>query len=233
MNARLLRILSFTLFFLGVLLGFGLAIITIWSRLEANHYYFKGLKYDAFTGLRCPIMIAPTQQGMVTAVFNNPTEREDSFFYRAEINGRVSTRQVEDQIMVPPRQSKSIQLGVDANDVDLMFFIFVKMNIMPTAIHSPQEAVCGIVVLDLLGLGGAQISTAALCLSFVGIASGLGLWHETNDSADQNIRRVMQALGFLVLLTMLAGSIGWWMVGIALSAVTSLLIVISVRFAID
>ena len=232
MNTKLLRILSRAVFFLGVILGFALSVITIWNRLEGVRYYFTGAQYELFNGLRCPVMIAPNEKGIVTAVFNNPTDREDNFFYRAEISGDVTTRQVEGQIAVPAHQRKSIQLTVDANDVDLMFFIFVKMNILPNALHRSQEAVCGMMIVNLLGLTGTQLSTVAFSLSFLGIAIGLVLLQKTGTNADQNIRRPMQALGLLVLLTMFAGLMGWWIAGLALSAITALLIVISIHLAI-
>lgn len=130
-----------------------------------------------------------------------------------------------------PHQTKTIQLAVDANDVDLMFFIFVKISILPNSVHRSQEAVCGIMVVNILGLTGAQISTAALFLSFLGIAVGLGLWQQTSTKADGDMRRVVQTLGFVLLLTMFAASMGWWIVAIALLVVTILLMVISLRFA--
>jgi len=232
MNKKLLRILGVTVFFLGVIIGFALAIISIWSRLEAVRYYFTGAKYEAFRGLQCPVMIAPNEKGIVTAVFNNLADKEDNFLYRTEISGDISTRQEEGQIAVAPHQTKSIQLTVGANDVDLLFFIFVKMRILPNALHRSQEAVCGIIIVNLLGLTGNQISTGALSLSFLGIAIGLGLWQKTGSNADENIRRAMQALGLVVLLTMFAGLMGWWITGLALSAITVLLIIISIHFAI-
>src|SRR5688572_29086256 len=143
MNTKRLRILSGTVFFLGVIIGFALAVITIWNRLEAVRYFFTGATHERFNGLRCPVMIATNEKGIVTAVFNNAKDQEDNFFYRAEISGDISTRQVEGQTAVPPHQRKSIQLTVDANDVDLLYFIFVKMTILPNALHRSQEAVCG------------------------------------------------------------------------------------------
>jgi hypothetical protein len=232
MNMKLLRILSGTVFYLGVIFGFALAVTSIWNSLEAVRYYFTGAKYEPFDGLRCPVMIAPTEKGMITAHFKNTKNQDDNFFYRAEISGDISTRQVEGQILVPPHQRKSIQLTVDANDVDLMFFIFVKMRTLPNALHRSQEAVCGIMIVDLLGLTGIQIATAALSLSYLGIAIGLGLWQKTGTNADQNIPRVMQALALSVLLTIFAGLMGWWIAGLALSAITTLLIIISMHLAI-
>lgn len=233
MNTRTLRILGRAAFFLGVIIGFVLSIIAIWNNLESTSYYFRGVKFLPFPGLRCPIMIAPTEKGIVTAVFNNPADREDNFFYRAEISGKgSSTRQVEGQIAVPPGETKSIQLTVDVNDVDLMFFILVKMSILPNAIHKSQEAVCGIMLLNILGLTGVQISTIALFLSFSGMALGLGLWQQTNTKSDPDVPRVVQVLGFVVILVMFAASMGWWTPAIVLSVLTILLMVISLRFAI-
>jgi hypothetical protein len=232
MDTKLLRILGGAVFFLGVIIGFALAVIPIWNRLEAVRYYFTGARYEPFNGLRCPVMIAPTEKGIVTAVFNNPADKEDNFLYKAEISGDVSTRQVEGQTAVSPHQTESVQLTVDTNDVDLLFFIFVKMTILPGALHRSQEAVCGIMIVNLLGLTGTQLSIAAFSLSFLGMAIGLVVWQKTGTNADQNIRRAVQALGLIVLLTMFAGLMGWWIAGLALSAITVLLIVISIHHAL-
>ena len=233
MNTKSLRFLSRAIFFLGVVIGLTLSGIAIWNNLESTSYFFTGGKYAPFNGLRCPVMIAPNEKGIITAVFNNPTNEEDNFFYRAEISGKAfSRRQLEDQVAVSPHQTKTIRVAVDANDVDLMLFIFVKISILPNSVHPSQEAVCGVMIVNLLGLTGAQISTAALFLSFLGIAIGLGLWQQTSTKEDRDIRRVVQTLGFVVLLTMFAASMGWWLAAIVLLVVTILLMVIFLRFAI-
>ena len=121
--------------------------------MSSTNYFFTGVKYSPFNGLRCPLMLAPTEKGIVTAVFNNDTNDEDNFFYRAEISGKAfSRRQVKDQIAVPPHQTKTIQLAVNANDVDLMFFIFTKITILPNSVRPSREAVCGVMIVNILGL---------------------------------------------------------------------------------
>jgi hypothetical protein len=232
MNAKAFLVLSHAFFFLGVVIGLALSVIAIWNNLEATSYYFAGVKHPPFKGLRCPVMIAPSEKGIVTAVFNNPTNEEDNFFYGAEISGRAfSTREIKDQIAVPPRQARNIRFPVDANDVDLLFFILVKITILPNSVHHTQEATCGILVANILGLSGAQASIAAVFLSFAGIAVGLGLWQETSLKADRDRGRVVQTLGFVVVLTLLAAAMGWSAIAIALIVITILLMVISVRVA--
>jgi hypothetical protein len=213
-------------------MGLILSVIAIWNNLESTSYFFTGVKHDAFKGLRCPIMIAPSERGIVTAVFNNSTNEEDNFYYRAQISGKAfSTRTVENHITVPPHQAKSVRLTVDADDIDLLFFILIKVTILPNSVRSTQESTCGIMVANILGLTSSQISTSAIFLSFSAMAVGLGLWPQTSDKAGRGQRYIVPTLGFAVLFTLLAASMGWYAVAIVLAIVIILVMLISMRFA--
>jgi len=232
MNRTLLRLFAYALFYLGVILGFALALISLWNRMEAISYFFQGTKYAPFHGLHCPAFLSPTEQGIATAVFKNPTNEEDTFYYRTEISGAPSTRRSEGTITMPPHQRKSIQLTVDAKDVDLLFFIFVKIHILPNALHDSQEAVCGMMMVNILGIRGVPLATLAISLSFLTMAIGWSLWQQTSTKTDGNKQRVLQTLGLVVLSAMFAGAMNWWIVGVALSVITLLLLVISLRLLI-
>lgn len=232
MNSRTFLILSRAFFFLSVVMGLILSVIAIWNDLESTSYFFTGVKHDPFHGLRCPIMIAPSERGIVTAVFNNSTDQEDNFYYRAEISGRsFSTRQIEDHIAVPPHQAKNIRLTVDAQDIDLLFFIFTKLTILPNSVRSTQESTCGVMVANLLGLTGSQILTSAVFLCFAAMAIGLGLWPQTSGKNGLGVQYIVPTLGFTVLFTLFAASMGWYTVAIVLAVVIILLMLISMRFS--
>ena len=232
MNARPFLIWSRAFFFIGVAIGLILSVIAIWNNLESTSYYFTGVKHDPFKGLRCPIMIAPSERGIVTAVFNNSTNEEDDFYYRAEISGRLfSTRKIEDHIAVPPHQAKTIRFSVDAHDIDLLFFILIKITILPNSVRSTQETTCSIMVTNLLGLTGSQISTSAVFLCFAAMAIGLGLWPQTSDRDGLGMRYIVPTLGFVVLSTLLTTSMGWYAVAIVFAIVILLLLLIFMRFA--
>jgi hypothetical protein len=232
MNTSFLRIVSRTVYFLGVVIGVVMAVITIWSRMEAIHYFFRGATHEPFKGLRCPVMISPTEKGVVTAVFDNPTDQAVNYFYRIEMSKQESAGQIPAQVAVHPRQTKRVHFTVNSENVDLGFFVFVKMNLFPNSLRPAQEAVCGILVANLLGLSGKQTSAAALSLSFLGIVMGVGAGRLTGNNEQRNFARSMQVLALLVLLTLLVGMLGWWLAGMALSAVTILLMLISVRLAV-
>ena len=231
MNTRTLRTLSRLIFSVGVFTGFVLSVIAIWNNVEATNYFFNGVKHPPFHGLRCPMLIAPSETGTVFVTFKNPTNEADEYFYRAEISGRsFSGRKVEGQLDVPAHQAKTIHFTVDARDVDLEFFILVKLTIMPNSTHPSQEATCGTMVVNLAGLNGVQASNSALFLSLSGVVVGLGLWRQTGLQTDRP--RIMPILGMVLLLTLLAVFLGWWALAIACTVIVILLIFISVRFAL-
>jgi hypothetical protein len=79
MKPRPILIVGRTFFFLGVVIGLALCVIAIWNNVESTSYFFRGAAYAVFEGLRCPVMVAPTEKGIVPAVFDNPTDEEDVF----------------------------------------------------------------------------------------------------------------------------------------------------------
>ena len=231
MKIKSLRLLSSLIFFLGVILGFVLAIISLWNQVEALNYFFKGASYAPFQGLKCPIMMTRSETGVVTSVFDNPADSEDNFSYKIEISNIVSFRIIEDQITVPAHQTKDVAFTVTKDDIDLQFFIFVKITISPNSSRPTRVATCGIMVLNNQNLNGKQIFAITFALSLLGIVVGLSVWQRISGEVDSNIKRLMQTLAIVVLLAMFAGLIGWWLAGTVLAVITILLLLISVRFA--
>ena len=226
MKITSLRILGNSLFFTGLIFGFALAVISTWNKVETVNYFFRGsTPYPPFNGLRCPIMITRSEQGIIKAHFDNPADEDDNFYYRVEISGRIEPRQIADNIIVAPHDQEVAQWVVSEKDIDLGFFIFMKIVILPNGLHPAQEATCGITVLNFQGLTGKQIFTIALVFSLLGIGFGLGLLQRTilNKGPSSLL------LGIVVLLGMLSGLLGWWFLGILFIVLAILLAAIFVR----
>jgi len=186
--------------------------------------------YEHYNGLRCPLLMVRSEDGIIKANFNNPTDGEDDFYYKVQISGFFSPRQIEDRISVPAHQTRSVSLTVTRDDIDLQFFIFAKIVISPNATRPTREADCGIMVLKNPGFTGNQLFTGALVLSLLGIVCGFILWRRFSMELNSNVHRVMQTLGIIVLLAMLAGLIGWWFAGMLLIVLALLLFLALVRF---
>ena len=227
-----LRILASVLFFLGIISGFSIAIISTWSKVESADYFFRGTTYEHFSGLRCPLLLTRSETGVVNIIFDNPTDSADDFYYKVEISGFLSPRQIEGHVSVPAHQKSGVGLTVNKDDIDLQFFVFVKIVISPNGTRPTRGADCGIMVLDNSRFTGGQLFMTALVLSLLGIILGFVLWRRSGVDVNSDIQRVMQLLGIVVLLAMFAGLVGWWFIGILFIVLTLLLFLILVRFGI-
>lgn len=228
------RTVGTLVFLLGLAVGLGLALAPIWGDFEGMSYFSSGAGYDQFGGLHCPALEARSDVATVTATLDNPSNREIQPYYEVEISGVAATRTLEGQVPVPAHASRVVQWTVDANDIDLGFFILVKIHLLPFAGNPAREATCGIMVLNLGGLSGGQILGWGLALSLVGMVVGLGMREGTEQVAtgkELNLRNGLRTAGIVTCLAMLTGFMGWSLIGLVFCAITILLVVVLLRFA--
>jgi hypothetical protein len=231
MPAKSARKFGRPLFWSGIGLGFALAVAAVWAAFEAQSYFFSGATFEAYNGLRCPILMTRSEQGTITATFDNPADRESRPYYEVEISGRLA-RQFEDQLTVPAHESKTVQWTVSADDIDLDPFIFVRTEILPDGLHSTRQAICGILVLNVPGAGGGQVFFIMLIASLLAMTAGYGMWEKESDWKQANLQRAAQAAGIAVLLAMLTAFTGGWLAGIVFCVVALLLFLIILRFSL-
>ena len=236
-----LQLLSTCLFYLGVLVGLVLAAASAWADFEGLSYFATGAGYPPFGGMHCPVFISQTEEGMVTARFDNPNAGGIKPFYEVEISGPIAARHIEGQIEVPAHASREVAWATDARDVDLRPFIFLKMDVLPVAGFPTREDTCGILVADAAGIGGGQLLDLVLVLSLMLMAGGLvlpavGLRPEQaakyDIAASTEARRSTQALGVATVCAVLAGLAGWWLLGVVLCAISLLLLLIALRYVL-
>jgi len=237
---RIARPAATGLFLLGVISTMALAAFTAWPGFEGLSYFATGAGYDPFGGMHCPILMSPRETGIVSASFANPTDDVMRPYYEVEISGRVASRQLEGQISVLPHASQSVTWTVNAGDIDLEPFVFVKMDVLPIGNHGTREATCGILVADVAGMSGSQalasgVGIGLLCLLAGVLVPGLGLTpneaRQFDSEASTNSRRALQALGVTSATALLASLMGWWLLATLLLAVSLLLLVMVLPYA--
>lgn len=236
MQPKSLHKLGAVIFFIGILLALSLSLAAVWSDFEGVSYFYTGAGYPSFSGLNCPILMTHSETGMVSASFNNSEELEIEPYYEVTISGQSAQREFEGQLSVPAHSSKTIRWTVNADDIDLGYFIFINMEVLPVAGHSTRADTCGIIVLNLAGLTGDQVSLFTLSSALSGILIGFGIFENTskrNITRSSNRLRAMQTLGIMVLLALLASMLGLWLPGILFIVLTILLLVIILRLFVE
>lgn len=220
-------LISNILFFLGIAAGLSLAVLSIWADYEAVAYFFTGARFDSFRGMKCPVLATRSETVIIAASIENPSDRDARPFYRVEVSGPVG-RTFSDQISVPPYQTHRAEWSVNADDVDLRYFIMTKLTLLPFAGLPTREALCGIFVLDLNGLTGQQVLIAFLAISLSGMIAGLVMWERQTEGVNKGVTQpqsVRRGLVLVVLLAMLSGLMGWWLAGIVFCVLAILLLV--------
>jgi len=100
------------IFLAGILLELSLSSGVVWAQVDASFYGTPtnevGLK------LNCPIMLSPSESGVVSATITNTLNEEVLPVVTAEISGTQSTRQT---LSLAPRETQVLQWPVDPFNV--------------------------------------------------------------------------------------------------------------------
>lgn len=236
------RLLVAFLFYLGVLVGLALAAAAAWADFEGLSYYATGAGYRTFSGLDCPVLMSSWETGVLTAHFENTGSQKIEPYYEIEISGATASRHLEGQVAVPPHGQRDVAWTTDSRDVDLGYFVFAKLDILPVAGLPTRETTCGILVAEVPGLSGTQILSAALLISALCMIAGL-LWpaigfrlHREaayDGTSGSNGQRPARALGLATAFGILAALGGWWLLALILMAISLLLLLISIRYLLS
>jgi hypothetical protein len=227
------------LFLIGTVSALALAALAAWADFEGFSYFTTGAGYARFDGLNCPIVISRSETGMVQAWFDNPTDQAIQPYYQVEVSGPSAARQLEGQITVEPHASRAVTWAVDAGDIDLGFFILVKLDVLPSAGYDTREATCGILVANPGSLRGDQATSAGVVFASLCMLGGLLLpvWGMNTEEAAKfdreastNAQRVRQALGLASAAALLTALLGGWMATFVLLAVSLLLLTLSLQY---
>ncbi len=242
MQKRSTPIAASALFLLGTVVTISLSGMMAWAGFEGLSYFATGAGYARFGGMHCPILISQAETGVVRADFVNSTGELMQPYYDIEISGRVASRQLEGQVTLPPHGTGEIRWNVDEGDIDLRPFIFVKLDVLPIGGYATREDTCGILVVDLGGISGSRALSSAIALGLLCLLGGLllpsvGLTPSESvrfdAEASSNSRRAAQALGISSVCALFAGLMGWWLIAMLLVAVSLLLLVMRLPYALS
>ena len=114
-SKRIRSIFGVLLFLAGVLLGIGLSSTVVWGELEARIY--DNNPPGAGLGIRCPLMLAPGEAGIIRATIANTSSEKVSPAINAEISHTGGARQVNETLILAPGEAKSVQWEVNSSDV--------------------------------------------------------------------------------------------------------------------
>jgi hypothetical protein len=225
----LLGILGVFIFAVGAVLGIAFYGGATWGDLEA-FLFDATVDADASLGsLRCPIVITSTESGTLSARFENSMERPIKLTIRTHVSEGFVTlmREIEAMPSLEPGEKQRLEWTVTADDAAFGHLILARVFVKYPYPLPSRTAACGVLVIDLPGWTGSQVTALIVVGSFLCMVAGVGLWVAGNrpmSGRTQDASRAMVALAVVVLLGIISSFIEWWLLSGLLLVVALLLI---------
>jgi hypothetical protein len=220
------RVFGMLLFLFGILAGLLLATVITWANFEAVFYGFDRLSNEQLGTLRCPLLMTTNDTRTVSAEFSNPGDKPAQFIARTDISTVGPLQRTDELLSFAPGERKKLTWTVNADNLDLEYFIFVKTYQYPSSAGGTREATCGIFVLPLSFVSGDTVFVVTFAASLLGILGGLFLWERSASRLSKreiDTHHAMTALAIVLLAGMLLSFQGNWLGGIIALAVSILL----------
>ncbi len=212
---KILNNLGLVLFFTFILLGIIFFAGLVWPNMESNFYF--GFNQGAETKLQlfCPHILTPQDSSSITASVTNKVDQPISPTFQALISGPVF-QNVQTQPSIDPGQTLKVKWPVNGDNIIFGHLIIARVYQSSSYKTSTATANCGTLFLNLSGLTGTQIYVGVLVISLLGSTLGLILWAIANRPlGGRSLERLwgLILLGAVVVLGILLGTLGQWLLG--------------------
>jgi hypothetical protein len=228
---KILRTLGITLFTAGILVGTVMFIFMNWAYLEAYFYFGYTAPADKpLTTLRCPLLMTTSDTGKVTIRLTNNTRLDLAPLIRTEISSFDVTRSEKSNYPLAAGETRKLSWAVTSNDMVFGHLVMARVYVFSTYTMPSRANTCGTVMVDLPGLSGIALFILALIFILVCMTAGWILWLGGSRPFQTKERIAIRAMVFFsvaVLLGLIAGIAGWWVVG-AFSTVACVLLILVV-----
>jgi hypothetical protein len=213
MKVKLLRIFGVVLFTFCLLLSVAYNGLAFWSDLEGMSFwgYPESNSYDPeietdgrLHNLICPVLVTSSEVAIVRVKVSNPKDFPITPIIQASIsNPSVQDNLVRDKQTLALAAGETVELSWQVGKENILFgrVIFARVYLFQSAYHPPSAtAHCGIMVRDLGGLSGVQLSIFVIGASLIGMLAGALIWWSAREGV-QNISKIFGIFAWLLALT--------------------------------
>jgi hypothetical protein len=226
------RVVVFILFAIGTLFGMLLGGATTVAGIESAFYFGFGYQADeSLKDLDCPIILTGDEVGTVAVTLTNPHEKEIEPLFQVDIGEQGMFRTYRDRMYIPAGESQTLQWTVSRDDTVFRYLILVKIFQFAAFKTPTRDGSCGILYLDV-PFSGTAVLIFTIAISVLGMALGIILWVTLYKALPSNKTRVLRAMVVMaisVVITMVLGILGSWLLGVLFFMISLLLIAEVIR----
>jgi hypothetical protein len=218
----------------GVIFIIGLSLAFIFNSLaviaDLNGAGFWGDSQDAaafdrekptqaeLVKIRCPILLAPGEEGNITATFQNPNQEKAEILVKAVVSegDYVNYRVVTSSLPIESGEEQDFRWQISEQDIIARNFILTRVFLMNQEQVIPYPArtdSCGIFIVNIFGLKGVWIVALMFAVSLISLVAGSILLYRRDSALQKSSPRLdfgLYGLAGIVLTGMTANLLGWW-----------------------
>ena len=216
------------IFIIGLILGFGFNSLAVIADL--NGFGFWGDSKDAaaldreqptqaeLVKIRCPILLAPGEEGNIAATFRNPHQEKADILVKAVVSEGdfLNYRVVTGNLPIELGDEQDFRWQITGQDIIQRNFILTRVFLMNQERYTPYPArtySCGIFVLSIFGLKGASIVVLMFVTSLISLVAGSVLLYRRGSPIQKSSPRIdygLYGLAGIILIGMIANLLGLW-----------------------
>jgi hypothetical protein len=222
------QIIGGVIFIIGLIFGFGFNSLAVIADLNGASFWGDSLDAAAFdhdqptqaelVKIRCPILLAPGEEGNITASFRNPNPKKADILVKVVVSERdfVNYRVVTSNLLIESGDEQDFRWQVSGQDIIERNIILTRVFLMNQDRSTPYPArtdTCGIFVLNIFGLKGATMVALMFVTSLISLVVGSVLLYRRGTPIQKSSPRIdygLYGLAGIMLIGMIANLLGWW-----------------------
>ncbi len=168
--------------------------------------------------MRCPILMAPEEEGNLTATFRNPHPEKAELLVKAVVSEGdfLDYRVVTGNLTIESGDEQEFRWQISEQDIVQGKFILSRVFLMNEERYTPYPArtySCGIFILSIFGLKGTTLVALMVLTSLLSLAAGSVLLYRRGSALQRSSPRIdhgLYGLAGILLTGMIANLLGWW-----------------------
>lgn len=213
---RILRGTALVLFVVGAAIGFGFNGIAVWADLEAFLFDAAISAESSLGSLSCPIFMNSQEQARISGAISNPLDQEITRGVRFRVTQGSIALIREDSAKFDLQQGESRRFGwtITPSDAAWDRLVLARVFVYRSYPLPSKSSACGIAVVDSTQISGEALTWLLSVSTAIGLLLGLGLWQAAEGpqrGQSRSARNFMFALAGLLLGSLVANLLGWWM----------------------
>jgi len=218
------QIIGGFIFIIGSLFGFGFNSLAVIADLNGASFWGDdrdAMKFDhgqptqaELVRIRCPILLAPGEEGTITATFRSLNQEKADILVKAVVSERDfrNYRVVTDNLPIQASSEQDFRWQITQRDIIEGNFTLTRVFLMNDDTPARTDS-CGIFTLSFFGLKGTPMVVLMLVTSLISLVVGCVLLYPGSSEHRELSARVeygLYLLAAILLIGMIANLLGWW-----------------------